>query len=455
MSIREVLYTKKYLNEVLHTTLNPNEPGAVRIHLVPSKFSIFKARPSVVILNGKDIIPLNKAWAILFSIFIREVNRYEGRGISKQDIKNIVKNTVEKTRGVYRKAGRIEIKEDLKDMIKTFMDIAINGHTDRDIGQMTIGEYAPNMVAPHRMDLMISSMIKNEKWNCNQKCLHCYAAGQRYAELDELSTEDWKKVIDICRKNCISQITFTGGEPTIRKDLVELIEYSKWFVTRLNTNGVLLTKKLCKDLYKASLDNVQITFYSNDEKIHNELVGAENYEKTLGGIKNAIEAGLNVSINTPLCKINKNYIDTLKFLKELGIIYVTCSGLIVTGNAEGEKSKKTQLSKTEITKIIKDAKKFADENGMEIAFTSPGWIDEEVLRKLKMDVPSCGAGLSNMAIAPNGDVVLCQSWLSDGNLGNILKTNWKKIWNSPSCKKQRNFARKSEFTCPLKKGECK
>ena len=46
-------------------------------------------------------------------LFIREVNRYEGRGISKQDIKNIVKNTVEKTRGVYRKAGRIEIKEDL------------------------------------------------------------------------------------------------------------------------------------------------------------------------------------------------------------------------------------------------------------------------------------------------------------------------------------------------------
>lgn len=455
MNIKEILYTKKYLNEVLHTTLNPNEPGAVRIHLVPSKFSFFKTRPSIVILNGKDIVPLNTAWAILFSIFIREVNKYEGRAISDENIKEIIKKTVEKTRGIYNKAGRIEIKEDLEDMIETFMEIAIEGKTERDIGQMSIGEYAPNMVAPHRMDLMISSMIKNEKWNCNQKCIHCYAAGQKYSEMEELSTEEWKRVIDICRKNYIPQITFTGGEPTIRKDLPELVEYASWFITRLNTNGVLLTKKLCKDLYKASLDNVQITLYSNDEKVHNELVGAENYNKTIEGIKNAIDAGLNVSINTPLCKINKNYIETLKFLKDLGITYVTCSGLIVTGNATEEKSKKTQLSKTEITKLLKEAKKYADENEMEIAFTSPGWIDEDVLVKLNMDVPSCGAGLSNMAVAPNGDVVLCQSWLSEESLGNILNTDWKKIWNNSKCKKQREFARKSEFTCPLKKGECK
>lgn len=453
MNIREKIYSKKHLKEVLHTTLNPYEPGAVRIHLVPPKSSFWKSRPSIVILNGKDIIPINEAWAILLSIFINEVNKFEGKAIQDKLLDRILKNTVEKTRKIYKKTGRIEIKEDLKELIKVFTDIASTGTTDIDVGQMSIGEYAPNMQAPHRMDLMISSMIKNNNWNCNQKCIHCYAAGQKLSEKEELSTEEWKKVIDICQKECIPQLTFTGGEPTMRKDLVELIEYSKWFITRLNTNGVLLTENLCKELYEASLDSVQVTLYSNNPEIHNKLVGADNFEKTITGIKNAINAGLNVSINTPLCTLNKNYIDTLKFAKELGVTYVTCSGLIVTGNAKEKQSTDTQLSEKELYTILKDAKKYTDDNLMELGFTSPGWVKEDDLRKLNLDVPTCGACLSNMAIAPNGDVVPCQSWLDEkSNLGNILKTKWKKIWNNPICKKQREFSSKMYYTCPLKGG---
>ena len=453
MNIREKIYSKKHLKEVLHTTLNPYEPGAVRIHLVPPKSSFWKSRPSIVILNGKDIIPINEAWAILLSIFINEVNKFEGKAIQDKLLDRILKNTVEKTRKIYKKTGRIEIKEDLKELIKVFTDIASTGTTDIDVGQMSIGEYAPNMQAPHRMDLMISSMSKNNNWNCNQKCIHCYAAGQKLSEKEELSTKEWKKVIDICQKECIPQLTFTGGEPTMRKDLVELIEYSKWFITRLNTNGVLLTENLCKELYEASLDSVQVTLYSNNPEIHNKLVGADNFEKTITGIKNAINAGLNVSINTPLCTLNKNYIDTLKFAKELGVTYVTCSGLIVTGNAKEKQSKDTQLSEKELYTILKDAKKYTDDNLMELGFTSPGWVKEDDLRKLNLDIPTCGACLSNMAIAPNGDVVPCQSWLDEkSNLGNILKTKWKKIWNNPICKKQREFSSKMYYTCPLKGG---
>lgn len=107
--------------------------------------------------------------------------------------------------------------------------------------------------------------------------------------------------------------------------MVELVDYSKWFITRLNTNGVLLTEELCEKLCKASLDNVQITFYSADREIHNELVGANNFDKTVEGIKNAIKAGLPLSINTPLCSLNKDYTRTLEFLNGLGAKYVTCS----------------------------------------------------------------------------------------------------------------------------------
>ena len=88
---------------------------------------------------------------------------------------------------------------------------------------MTLGEYAPFMTAPHRMDLMVSAMTREGHWNCNQKCLHCYATGQVQADVKELSTHEWKRIIDKCKKIGIPQLTITGGEPTMRKDCLSLL----------------------------------------------------------------------------------------------------------------------------------------------------------------------------------------------------------------------------------------
>ena len=57
-------------------------------------------------------------------------------------------------------------------------------------------------------------------------------------------------------------MTFTGGEPTMREDLLNSIRYARWFISRLNTNGIRLTEDYCRKLREAELDSVQITFYS-------------------------------------------------------------------------------------------------------------------------------------------------------------------------------------------------
>lgn len=455
MNLKERKFYKNNLTEVLHTTLNPYEPGVVRIHLIPAKYQPLKANPSVVILNGKDILPINLAWTILLAIFIKQVNNYKGKEVTDEELNDVVEKTLDEIQKVYKHPGREIFKKDLNRMLSVFIDIAEGKVPNEKIGQLSIREYWKKMKAPHRIDLMISSMSKDGHWNCNQKCLHCYAAGQTYSDTKELSTEEWKKVIDKCKKAFIAQLTFTGGEPTKRADLVELIEYSKWFITRLNTNGVLLTKELCQELYNASLDSVQVTFYSANREEHNKLVGANNFDKTVEGIKNAIEAGLPISINTPLCSLNKNYKETLKFLNGMGIKYVSCSGLIITGNATKNESKETQLSEEELYNILKEATEYAKENLMEISFTSPGWIKEKKLKELGLDIPSCGACLSNMAIAPDGEVVPCQSWLGkDAGLGNILQNEWKNIWNNPKCKQQRRYSAKTFGVCPLKERGC-
>lgn len=453
MNLREKVYQMIRLREVKHTTLNPYGPGVVRIHLVPPKSSL-KEAPSVAILNGKDILPLKSAWTILMSEFIDQINLYDGHELTDDDLRDVCEKTVNKVHEIYRKTDVKRIRRDLKNIIKTICQIAYGESTDFEIPYMTIGEYAKYMKAPHRMDLMISSMTKEGKWHCNQKCRNCYAAGQYNAEVKELSTDDWKEIIVICQEVGIPQLTFTGGEPTLRNDLVELIEYSSWFVTRLNTNGQLLSKDLCKRLYDASLDSVQITLYSYDTARHEYLTGSHNgFFRTVEGIKNALAAGLNVSVNTPLCRTNMDYVKTLEFLHELGVEYVSCSGIIYTGNARDKSISSAQMTETELYETLKRATEYCKNAHMEIAFTSPGLVSEEKLKELGLEIPSCGACLSNMAIAPNGDVVPCQSWLdTNSSLGNILEDPWKKIWKAPLCTTIREFASRMEYRCPLRNG---
>lgn len=444
-------YMDSTFSEVLHTTLNPDGPGAIRIHLIPPKAEEDAFNTSVAIINGTDILPVNFIWAVMLAELIRETNRFDGKEIGEADIQSILDRSTESVKKIIPFLSTKRIQEDMDTIYTTISQIAYREEVTTDVHYMDIGEYAPLMQAPHRMDLMVSAMTKNGSWHCNQKCVHCYAAGQTLSDEAELTTEEWKKILDSCRSAGIPQVTFTGGEPTMREDLFELISYARWFISRLNTNGIRLTEEYCRKLHEAELDSVQVTFYSADPAVHNRLVGAPRYEETLAGIKNAVAAGLSVSINTPLCTLNRDYNKTLHLLHELGVIYVTCSGLITTGSATQPESEALQLRSEELEEILRNAVSYCHENGMEIAFTSPGWLDEQVFEELNIPSPSCGACLSNMAVTPGGNVVPCQSWLDDQPLGNILTDDWDTIWNSEPCKARRAFSRQLTGECPLRR----
>ena len=444
-------YMDNTFHEVLHTTLNPDGPGAIRIHLIPPKNEENALNPSVAIVNGTDIVPVNFAWAVILAEMIRETNHYDGKAVGEAEIQRILETAAANAKQIMPFFKLARLQEDANRIFDTLKQIAYREDVTTDVHYMSLGEYAPFMSAPHRMDLMVSAMTKDGKWHCNQKCVHCYAAGQTLSDEAELTTEEWKTILDKCRAAGIPQVTFTGGEPTMREDLFELVAYARWFISRLNTNGIKLTREYCRELRKAELDSVQITFYSCDPEIHNRLVGAGQFENTAKGIENALAEGLSVSINTPLCTLNKDYVKTLSYLHEKGVIYVTCSGMITTGNALGETSESMQLTGGELEKILRQAVTYCHENGMEIAFTSPGWIPQEVFEELNIPSPSCGACLSNMAVTPGGNVVPCQSWLSDAPLGNMLADDWQTIWEKEACAVRREFSAQMTGECPLRR----
>ena len=449
LSYRERAFLRGHLNRVRHVTLDPDGPGVVRIHLIPCT-KPDRDTPFVAILNGQDILPLNLSWAILLTNLIEALQPHSGTELKDSDWSAINAQAVAATRKIYRKTEPLQIESDLQMMLDTLIAVAQGKEPPLHIQPISLAQYAPRMAAPHRMDLMISTMVKDNAWHCNQKCLHCYAANQPLSAVPEMDTDQWLAVIEKCRSIGIPQLTFTGGEPTLRQDLVKLVQAAQWFVTRLNTNGRMLTSALCKDLRAASLDAVQITFYSADEAVHNELVGVDGYTDTVNGIKNALAAGLNVSLNTPLCSLNKDYRATVEFAHDLGIRYLTCSGLIPAGNAAGSASKSVRLTPEELTEVLRPAMDFALSHGMEVNFTSPGWLDEDTLTGLGFaQIPSCGACLSNMAVAPDGTVLPCQSWLTGHGLGHILRTPWNRIWRSPECCAIRMESARMKRLCQL------
>ena len=451
-TLLERRYRRRHLECVRHITLDPKGRGVLRIHMIPPRQDADNA-PFLLLLNGSRLVPLNLSWAILLANFMDRLEPFTGVEITESDWNAMAAGAVAETHKTYPFTSKERLSDDLATMIRSLVAIARGQEPEAEVAPLTLGEYAPEMAAPHRMDLMVSAMTRGGAWHCNQKCLHCYAAGQPLSDTPELTTAQWKEILAKLRAANVPQVTFTGGEPTLRADLVELVDAAQWFVTRLNTNGRLLTPELCRRLYEASLDSVQVTLYSHDPAIHNALVGAEGFDDTVTGIRNAVAAGLSVSVNTPLCSLNTDYAAAVRFVNGLGVRYVTCSGLIPSGSAEGAESQATRLTEEQLTDVLRRAVTAAEELGMEMDFTSPGWLKEETLRSMGLTlVPSCGACLSNMAIAPDGGVIPCQSWLSSQPLGNMLTDDWDKIWQSQRCAAIRAKSAKMEQLCQLRQG---
>ena len=287
--------------------------------------------------------------------------------------------------------------------------------------------------APLRMDLAVT-------FKCPNNCVHCYAGGPH--ETEELTTQKWQEVIDILSQIGVFIVTFTGGEPTLREDLPELLQYAqnKGMVTGLITNGrKLKDKNYVKTLEKAGLDFVQITLESHLPKIHDVITRTEgSWKETVNGIKNSVKSQIYVSTNTTLNKHNASeFMRTIKYIKELGVAAFGCNSLIYSGNANVV-SKEFALPIEALCELLPKIRDKAQQLNLKFLWYTPTQYCRLDPVQLGLGVKSCTAAMINMCVAPNGDVYPCQSYFE--SLGNMLVDAWTKIWNHPLAKKLRKRA---------------
>ncbi len=227
----------------------------------------------------------------------------------------------------------------------------------------------------------------------------------------------------------IPHIIFTGGEPTLREDLPELIAHAEknGQITGLNTNARRLSDPhYVEKLVAAGLDHVQITLESNDAEIHNAMVCNKSaFQQTVKGLKNALASSLYVMTNTTMLRTNAHTIPaTLDFLADTGVPTVGLNALIHSGRGSVVG---TGLEESELTPLLAVARQKTEARGQRLIWYTPTQYCSFDPLTQELGVKGCTAALYNMCVEPDGGVLPCQSYYHQ--LGNLLADDWDSIWN--------------------------
>lgn len=147
---------------------------------------------------------------------------------------------------------------------------------------------------------------------CNLRCIYCHKEGEVSPE-EEMTLEEIKRICNAFHSLGIKKVKITGGEPLLRKDIVEIIHSMPEFrEISMTTNGCFLAAK-AYELAEVGLSRVNVSLDTlNDEKYH-KITGGKGVEKVIDGIFAAYDAGLTpVKINMVVMKgINENEVEEL------------------------------------------------------------------------------------------------------------------------------------------------
>lgn len=258
--------------------------------------------------------------------------------------------------------------------------------------------------------------------NCNQQCRYCH----RFLGIDEVSFEDNKRIINRVAEDGITNITFTGGEPLLYPNVLELVKLAKekGIKTKLITNGsILANNPNIREIYNY-LDSLTLSIDSCDNEI-NEKLGrsyshAENIKTVLDSLKGT---DLNVNINTVVSRVNIDKLEELgQFLREYKINAWRIFKFIPLRETAKINEKEFEISKAEfrINKTL---------------FTSFPNINKVEYRE-ENDMES-----KYVLIMPNGNVVVTEN-KEDVTIGNILENSISELLNNRTVTKPQKVMRK-------------
>jgi PqqA peptide cyclase len=223
---------------------------------------------------------------------------------------------------------------------------------------------------------------------------------------NELTTEEWKKVLVDGRKMGALQLGFTGGEPMLRDDIEELVAYAEelGYYTNLITSGVGLTPDRLQALKDAGLKQIQLSVQSSDKEISRKLVGVDVFEQKMAVFEDIKAQGFPMVLNIPVCKQNIGETrQMLEMAEKLEVEYIEFANVqyynwALLNREEFLPSMEELKAAEEVVKEFRDRLG----NKMQIYFVIPDYYEDRP--KACMN----GWGAIHLTIGPDGAALPCQ-----------------------------------------------
>lgn len=360
---------------IYHFMAPDDAPIPYRLHL-----RVENGETSVLIVNASTVLHLNQT-ATAHAIHIVE-------GLSDVEAAKAVANR-------YR-VNHTRALQDQRELREKILTLATIPDVDPVVflGLDRAEPFAKHLMAPYRLDLALT-------YRCDPEGTLDPLARRRVDR--ELSTTEWVQIIDTAWDAGIPHITFTGGEPTLREDLRDLIAHAEenGQVTGLLTDGRNLSdESYLEALSQAGLDHVLIAIAQDDSD-------------SMKGLSNALASDIYTAVHITITpQMIGNVIKLLDMIHNLGVLVVSISG--------------SERSEVIADSLVK-AREYVADIGIDLIWDLPAPYSDTNPMSLELDEPPTGAGKAWLYVEPDGDVLPAQG--IDKDLGNLLRDTWSEVWS--------------------------
>jgi radical SAM protein with 4Fe4S-binding SPASM domain len=274
--------------------------------------------------------------------------------------------------------------------------------------------------SPERVSLNITK-------KCNLRCRHCFSDGGE-ADANELTTPEIFNLLDQMKNTGSFHVAIGGGEPLLRKDLFQIIEYAKKksIAVSIVTNGTLINKKVAQKLNASNLDTITVSL-DGLEKNHDYIRGKGNFQKTINGIKilkkycQTPKLALRVIIN----KLNVGECRALvKLAENFSFDLIRFTPMLLSGRAKDNRD--LLITQGEYIHFLQKGKEIQSKSGVEVilpgARSGPEWL-------ICPENFGCHCGKQICWINQTGDFYPCIFFGEEFKAGNIRNEKFLDLWN--------------------------
>jgi len=162
------------------------------------------------------------------------------------------------------------------------------------------------------------SLLAEVTHRCPLHCPYCSNPVELARRMGELGTADWKRVLDEAAALGVLHVGFSGGEPLLRQDLVDLVAAARaaGLYSNLITSAIGLTPERAAALKQAGLDSVQISFQADEETLGNNIAGMNAHRKKIEAATLVRALGFPLTVNVVLHRANINRLEPIIALAE-------------------------------------------------------------------------------------------------------------------------------------------